>query len=402
MQGNLIDRPGEGFTGVKAMLRGLALGIVLAALPALTSAQSVVVEGQATIVGGDIAAARQAAIRDALGNAVRQGSVAVSNVAATHNSALVFDQVLLRASGRVRRHEVIDESRDADLIRVRIRAELEPNTDAGGKPSVCREGHVKRVLIGAFPLQRPEQVLPEELYGYSQLTAREIATRFASQPAVMVGYQGDLVLNYARPKRVVGDFPADRQAWERVRAEAEKHRAQYLLLGEFRAFELDAAREKRQLDLEVLLVDAFSGTIAARTRIAEVAIGEVVIPKAVLFGSAAHLRSGLGVAYDALLRRVAEWTEATASCLPFGTRVIRSENGRGYIDAGTEQRLAVGDSFTAFRVRGTQITTSGGEVLGQEKSAIGEARVTAVYPRFAIVDAVGGGSLETGDELHSY
>ena len=366
-------------------------------------AQTVTAEGVAPMSAGNPSAAREVAIRNALAEVARQSSAHVHSVTSVRASALGFDQTVVSASARIRRHEVIDEHRDGDIYRVLIRVELAGAVDDAATSPGCRQGYAKRLLIGGFPLEHPEHLLSGELSGYARLTAGEIAKRMGSAPAVLVDYQGDLMVHPGRPERVRSSTTTEEQAWSKVRSAAEQHRAQYLLVGEFRSFELDRWHSQRQLDLEVALVDPFTGSCVARSRFTETAYGNVVVPRGARFGGAEHLATGLGKAYNKLLQRVAEWAEAKASCQPFGARIIQVSGNQLYIDVGAEQGVSIDDTFSIFKVKPAVRSPFSGELLGVEKEARGEARVVSIYPRFAVAEMVSGSvaGLSVGDEAYS-
>ncbi|MFZ4536734.1 flagellar assembly protein T N-terminal domain-containing protein [Propionivibrio sp.] len=367
-----------------------------------TLAESVVVEGAASIQNGNLPAAREEAIRNALAEATRRASLNVSaTIGSTGNIAL--DQVVVKAAANVQRHQIISERHDEQLYWVTISADME--SDQGRQEdNACRDGHTKRLLIGGFPMLRPEQLLMGELTGYAHLTGREIAGRFSAQPAVFVDHNGSIMLHYGVPERVIGDMPVDSQAWTIGRAKAVQHRAQYLLVGRYRSLALSPDQHQREIDIEALIIDAFSGSCVARMQFHETASGGVVPPSSISFGSTAHYATDLGRAHSKLLTQIARWAEATTSCLPFSARVLKVEGKSIYFDAGAEQAIAIGNSFSAYKALRKPITTSGGEILGIEKKVIGDIKVTSVYPRFSIGELTSPSSSNTpepGDELHS-
>lgn len=363
------------------------------------------VEGVAQIRGGDFPTARAEAIRNALAEASRRSSLSVGATISIRDTSLAFDQTVVRSSASVHRHQIVSEGHDGEFYRVAISAELE--SSAGRSPSaVCRGGYVKRLLIGGFPLLRPEQLQSDELQGYAYLTAAEIARHFSADPAVFVDYDGSLMVHFGVPERVIGDMPKDDQALSLIRSEAEKHRAQYLLVGRFHSLALNN-RNNREVDLEALVLDVFTGSCVARKRFSRTTSGHVVLPRSILFGSPDHYSTDFGRVYGELLSELASWAEATVSCQPFSARIIKVENGSVYFDAGAEQGVGIGDTFSAFKAKSGPVVTGGGEILGTEKMMAGTLRVTSVYPRFSIgwLDpTISGASpleLEPGDELYS-
>lgn len=123
--------------------------------------------------------------------------------------------------------------------------ESEPASPTG---NVCREGHTKRLLIGGFPVLRPERLKINEMSGYAQLSAGEIARRLGANPAIFADYNGNTMVHFGVPERVVGAIPLDLQAWSVVRTATRKHRAQYLLIGRYRSLAISADESHREID----------------------------------------------------------------------------------------------------------------------------------------------------------
>jgi hypothetical protein len=90
------------------------------------AAETVETQGLAAVVDGDVPAARDRALDDAKRKAVEQVAGAhVSATSVTESFELVEDRILSRASGFVKRYEVLDEVREGDVYRVRIQAEVD-------------------------------------------------------------------------------------------------------------------------------------------------------------------------------------------------------------------------------------------------------------------------------------
>ncbi len=128
-------------------MRPVALGLFAAlVLPrlALASAQTVVVEGVAAVVDGDVPIARDRALDDAKRKAVEQvAGTEIRSRTVTESFQLVEDEILARASGFVEAHRILDEAREGDVYRVRIEARVHAEALAedlsallGSKPRV--------------------------------------------------------------------------------------------------------------------------------------------------------------------------------------------------------------------------------------------------------------------------
>lgn len=111
-------------------LAAFALALVLIALPA--AARPIVAEGVANIADGDLASARSRAIADALEQAVAQGGLRVDARTESINGTLVADRMSTAATGRLLGHRILSETRDRDLYRVAIEADV-----AAEAPRAC-------------------------------------------------------------------------------------------------------------------------------------------------------------------------------------------------------------------------------------------------------------------------
>lgn len=394
----------------------------LLCLGAPLQAAVVEVEGWAPIEQGDVGRAREDALRNALAEAARGAGARVQSVESVRDFVLEKSQTTVRADARVINHTVLSEKRDGDRYQVRLRVQLSdapPDEKTQDGVRVCRGGYVKRLLIGGFPLKRPLELGTDELGGYARLTAGEMARYMDGDLPLLVDTEGSLQVRFALPEMVTTDVPLQFQAWQKIRDAARRHRAQYVLLGQFRNLAtahsgqkierlLDGAPNRRTIELDALIIDAHSSACVARQRFAA-EIGRIRVlqaerslrvPQTADFGSAAHFDTPFGAAWLDVIRRAANWAGAYTTCLPFGVRVVKVEGGRVYLDAGAEQGLARGDQLTALRVARDAVISADGEILGLEKEGAGQVRVVKVYPRFAIAEMPEGAEpLKAGDEL---
>lgn len=103
------------------MKRLAALALILAA-PA--TARPVEAEGVANIAGGDIAAARTRAIADALEQSVAQGGLTIDASAQMLNGIVSGDHLTTSASGHLLGYKIVSETRERDLYRVAVQADV--------------------------------------------------------------------------------------------------------------------------------------------------------------------------------------------------------------------------------------------------------------------------------------
>ncbi len=119
------------------LLASAVAALMILAVPPPAGAQGpegteVEAEGIGAVVAGDRAAAREDAVRDALRNAVEKVvGTHVSSETLVENFQLVQDRILTRTRGYISRYEVVGETDEGDLLRVRVRA-LVKETDLVG------------------------------------------------------------------------------------------------------------------------------------------------------------------------------------------------------------------------------------------------------------------------------
>ncbi len=95
--------------------------------PATAAAQTQIQEaqGQASVLAGDKAAAREKAIQDALRQAVQMAvGTQVTSTTDVQDFQTKMDQVLTQSAGYVRKYSITKEAMDGDVVQITIRAEV--------------------------------------------------------------------------------------------------------------------------------------------------------------------------------------------------------------------------------------------------------------------------------------
>lgn len=341
----------------------VCLYLLTAIAPA--SAEPVTVEGVAPIMAGDLAQARENAIRDALAEAARLSGVRVDSTTSTDRFLVMVDQTTIRTSARIGQTKVLSESHDEQTYRISLRAEVLPIKD-DTRSAACRGGYPKRLLVGGFPLLYPEHVRTGETRGYAQFTTNELARFFGAETPVLLAVDSELMIHYSEAETAVGAQPESAAGLIKLQDAARQGRAQYVLLGRFRS--LEAGKGGRRMELEAMIADGASGAVVARSLFRKQA-EDADLPERIALGSAQFYESGLGKAYAELLTQVAQWAAASASCLPYFARITRMDDKTLHLDAGSDQGLSVGDKLSAFPADAGLSGASLGETVVKTVSA---------------------------------
>ncbi len=136
------------------MMLAVAILLLPHRAPAASGSETVVAWGEATVVGENMAAVRQAAIQDALRQAVEQGAGMIMKAVSTVTDDKLLEKIYTDTQGYVSGFKVVGEERSGTLCRVKVKATV--------KTGVLREkllalGIIKplsdypRVLIMAYP-----------------------------------------------------------------------------------------------------------------------------------------------------------------------------------------------------------------------------------------------------------
>jgi hypothetical protein len=110
--------------------RSLFLGLVFLSVLFLSSTlqaqpEFVITEGLAAIIGGNIPAARDKAIDDALRKAVEQAvGTLVSSDTLSEQYKIIHDKILAQTTGYVQRYKILSEKPEGELYRVKLQAEV--------------------------------------------------------------------------------------------------------------------------------------------------------------------------------------------------------------------------------------------------------------------------------------
>ncbi len=138
---------------MRRIIQGYVFGVlVLVGLSAMAGeVQTVEVRGEAAIIDGDKASARDKAIDDALRKAVESAvGTIISSETITENYQLISDRIYSKAEGYVRKYKITDEREDDGVMIVEVRAEVATGAvskDLEGLKTLLRRKKMPRVLV---------------------------------------------------------------------------------------------------------------------------------------------------------------------------------------------------------------------------------------------------------------
>jgi hypothetical protein len=216
--------------------------------------------------------------------------------------------------------------------------------------TVCADGLTRRVLVTAFPLQRPEQIRHGEYMGWPQATAEVLAAtleRGGRLGAVGAPERFPFATPDAAP-----ELERDAANLPRLVAWMARADAQFALAGVFRDF--GAARNEflvpeRHMVAEAFLYDGRDGRLLARREFAWKLPLSQDLPRKALPGTREFAATRIGQLHLALIDDMARWAEESLACRPFPLRVTRVEGRRLHLDLGSAHGVVPGMALQDWR-----------------------------------------------------
>ncbi len=141
------------------MRRLAVLALALAAAQP-SAARPVEAEGVANITAGDVAGARSRAIADALEQAVAQGGLTIDARSEMMNGVVSSDRMSTAATGHLLGHRILSETRERDLYRVAVMADVAAEAPRGCAASARPPLHLLAIAIDADDALDPAVAQP--------------------------------------------------------------------------------------------------------------------------------------------------------------------------------------------------------------------------------------------------
>lgn len=385
------------------------LGLVALMLSVPAQAQPCVeVTGQASIQNGDVAYARQMAIRDALAQAVLSRDVMVSAQAETRNFSLSRQTAQFAAQQQVTSMQVLHEEQQAGQIEVQVKACL----SEGGK--VC-PNYIARYQ----PKIAIASVAVQDVY-----SAKDIMD-------LSPGYQGELFnrlwaagqrnaeLVHTAADLYPGSPITPNLSPALLTPIRDKTLAQFLVLTVVRSLDWEAdqwrinknVREyfgytkdpnKRQVDVDWFLVDLNAPRILAQGNAYRGVEGEVRVGRDKPFATRPFFLTPTGQAFDYVLGAQVQSVMETLACVPLEATIAEVDKDKVIVPVAIDAGVQVGDVLAVYS-RTSRAYRIGTVELGTELEPTAFIRVQKVLPRFLVGVFEGKqGRVEAGDLVKSW
>lgn len=373
----------------------ISLVAMLLVTPVSLSAE-VISEGSA-IMGKDLIASRDDAIRDALRQASLQVGGSIHSSQMLVDGLVTQDQTQLKTNGQFRHVRVLNEKLHNGIIEVKIRAEI---IEGGQCKTNQGNGYRKAVAVAGFALQNPKDAVLGGLYNIEQRLSGVLSKTLNARHRLHAMDSGHVLLFSS-----VDRAPSSQNNLQRLTNGVELAKvlgAQFVISGVIRDLAMinpDAdveriwdipldsiglSRDKRDRNfvLDVYVHDGISGSLMFQNTYATSGRWEYDNYKRTGFATPEFWKVDYGMQVKSLLSKVVNDLNQNLGCQPYMAKIIHTEGDYVKVDTGGSVGMRPGDELTVFRT--STFYNLDQEAMTQLKDTKVKATITQVQPKFAI------------------
>lgn len=367
------------------------------------------VEGVAQIEQGDLAYARQMAIRDALAQAALSTNVRVNAQSETQNFALTRQSAQFAAQQRVTSMKVLSEVQEGNTIRVSVSACL---TD---EAKVCPNyiaRYVPKVAIASVAVQDEYSV--KDILDVAPGYQGELFNRLWSSG------QRNVELLRTASDLYVGRPIVPNLSSTMLQTASDRTLAQYLVLtvirsadweveqsavaGEIRkAFRFDKEPTQRTVSVEWYVIDLIQERLLVQgNAFKKVGDADVRVGRDKPFASRQFFVTPTGKLFDYVLNEQVASIQESLACAPISATIAEVNQDKVVVPISIDSGVAQGDVLAVYS-RTSRPYRIGAIELGTDLEPTAFIRVQKVLPRFIVGQFEGKkGLVQAGDIVKSW
>ena len=281
----------------------------------------------------------------------------------------------VRPAHEVTRYSILREWEDQGIYHVTVSAEADQGKVMHGGCIAGARAPKKKIAFARFDVANSIQV--DDIKNISDGLPSELASRLEASGEFLSAYTNRSI-------------PSDSDVQKRgaIKTISEGSGAQFIISGVI----VDAGvrqnilgLKKRNLEIEFSAYDGLTGTRILLRHLDQQAHGDVTVGRDKPFGTRPFLETGLGQAASRLMDAAINDIRAALECLPFSAHIVRIEDRKIFLDAGSASLLNPGDKLVAYTSDSSRpIIDLGGSVLGNTERSVATVTLTQVQPRFSI------------------
>ncbi|RUO43005.1 hypothetical protein CWE15_06275 [Aliidiomarina taiwanensis] len=301
--------------------------------------------GWAPIINGNVEAARERAIENALRESLDLAGGTVHSVEDVVNGVLTGQRLQWRSNGAIEHASLVRERTNGQRHEVTLRTLVRPNVNA------CEDHGVKRsVLITPFAVAQREHLAHGQVYELDAASSFRFS-RLVGQHSQSLIVSQTLPSDPGLTRYLTGNHTE--QLADFTRRQAREFNSQYIIAGVFHDISATPQpgprllfwrhpKYNRQFELSLYLLDGYSGERITTASITGEADWDYPYNAAVDVHSELFWRQGFGQELEAKMRDLVYGLEQKVQCTPVKGLVVRASDGAIHSNLGERQQLSIG------------------------------------------------------------
>lgn len=334
------------------------------------SSRAITVQGQAPINKGAKLLARKQAFRMAIRNAsIEAGSQ--------------FSAETILGSTKVVDEWVVD-----NVYYVQVLAVLSEGEQA------CSSPYRKKITVTGFPGVVSGQISANETQDLYSGIPREMMN-ILMETGNFIGKNQTHTVLFSRPDMAPEIIDEAGYQDSIIVQLAQEQGAQFVLSGVIRDFEVESTEyirgagllsqmksmmrdfaARRSIAIDVYVHDGMTGALLFQHRYTDTVIGDVWIPSSYAVGSERFKSTPSGHKISQIIQLASKDIGHLFACYPFAAKVLKVENSKVYIAAGSQDKLRRGDSLVVYALKGSSAM--------QVNEIIGVINIQSVQANFSV------------------
>ncbi|WP_405601735.1 MULTISPECIES: flagellar assembly protein FlgT [unclassified Pseudoalteromonas] len=366
---------------------GLSATALLTFSP-FTKAQWYESTGHAQVQNGDVSAAKSAAIKDAITQALVFSGARVSSVQTLVDGVLMQDQLKISSHGEIQKIELVSENQYSNKFAITLRLDIFSQTEHCPQSSFN-----KFVAVTQSQLNHREQARLGQIFDINKAVSKNIFTSLqkSKMSAVPVAYYKNAIK--------VDKYFSQQHDYSNAQLEeiASRSNAQYVLLSQITnlsasdklnsdyAFWQDESYQ-RSYSIELVLFDGTTYEQLWQNSYHSQAVWPFKKTAIVDVNSDKFWQSAYGQNINNINQSISYDIQAAMACLPTQGKIMHMENGKVVINLGKAHGLKKGQMLSI--AHHNYLTDAAGNIMPHTVTTLNTIRVEQLYQQTAIAVSI--------------
>ena len=366
---------------------GLSATALLTFSP-FTKAQWYESTGHAQVQNGDVSAAKSAAIKDAITQALVFSGARVSSVQTLVDGVLMQDQLKISSHGEIQKIELVSENQYSNKFAITLRLDIFSQTEH------CPQSRFNKFLaVTQSQLNHREQARLGQIFDINKAVSKNIFTSLqkSKMSAVPVAYYKNAIK--------VDKYFSQQHDYSNAQLEeiASRSNAQYVLLSQITnlsasdklnsdyAFWQDESYQ-RSYSIELVLFDGTTYEQLWQNSYHSQAVWPFKKTAIVDVNSDKFWQSAYGQNINNINQSISYDIQAAMACLPTQGKIMHMENGKVVINLGKAHGLKKGQMLSI--AHHNYLTDAAGNIMPHTVTTLNAIRVEQLYQQTAIAVSI--------------